>query len=142
MRCVMENGHPVLINEEILEGAKQQPELLLELLRSDTSLSKDVRNYIADLLDSNTETPYWFGSFHRRKRGRHAAFNKWHMDAALYVEEHLIEVGQYDAIIKEAATVFEVGTTQVKEAYSILKKVRKEEIETRLLESNPLNYDI
>lgn len=118
-----------VVAEPIEKGSPPKPELVVELLRSGAPLSLEVRNIIADFIDPAASTRFCFGPMQRRKRGRHAGWGTWHMEAALLVEEICTIPGQYESGVVEAMAKFGLARSQVTKAYSQLMEVRRVEDE-------------
>ena len=72
-----------IIREPIAVGAKCQPKLVAQLLRSEIPLTAAARNVLADMLDPEASTAFCF-RLGRRKKGRHPAWGKWHPEAVQY----------------------------------------------------------
>ncbi|MCO6409480.1 hypothetical protein [Hoeflea alexandrii] len=115
------------VNKPISKGAKPQPHLVVELLRSDIPLTKELRAIIADFLDPNAQTAFWFKPFGRRNKGRHPDWKTWHMDAAIFVEKNSEDRGTFEAAVQGAMQKYGLQRSQVTDACKILKEVRKYE---------------
>jgi hypothetical protein len=122
---VTDQGVAVVARKPIEDGSPPRPDLIIRLLRSGLPLSQEVRNIIADFIDPAAGTLHCFGPMKRRRRGRHAGWGKWHMDAARLVEERFTARGQYEAAVEEATKKFGLTRSQVTGSYSQLKKVRE-----------------
>jgi hypothetical protein len=114
-----------VLNQPIPTGAKPQPELVLALLRSQIPLSPALRSIIADMIDPGADSAFCFKKFGRRKRGRHPPWAHWHMEAALYVEEHFVKKGMYESAVRRAMAQFNLSRSQATKAYSDLREARK-----------------
>jgi hypothetical protein len=113
------------------EATKPRPELVVELLRSQIELTPRLRNIIADMLDPMAKSAFCFKSFGSRKPGCFAPWERWNMEAALFVEEQFVEKGLFESAVTAAMTEFDLARSTVTEAYSFLVEVRRIEKRNR-----------
>jgi hypothetical protein len=106
-------------------ATKPRPELVVELLRSQIELTPGLRSIIADMLDPMAESAFCFKSFGRRKPGRFAPWERWNMEAALFVEEQFVEKGLFESAVSAAMKEFGLSRSTVTKAYSLLLEVRQ-----------------
>ena len=97
-----------IIREPIAVGAKCQPELVAQLLRSEIPLTAAARNVLADMLDPKASTAFYFRLV-RRKSGRHPSWGKWHPEAVQYCWNLMGEGVPEKAAKKDAAKKFGIS---------------------------------
>lgn len=107
------------------EATKPRPELVVELLRSRIELTPGLRSIIADMLDPMAESAFCFKTFGRRKPGRHAPWERWNMEAALFVEKQFVEKGLFESAVSAAMQKFGLSRSTVTKAYSLLLDIRQ-----------------
>ena len=68
--CEFINGMPSRCSGSIPYGAEPRLDLLVDLFRSDTPIPKEIRDWLADLLDPNAASDFQFKELLRRKQGK------------------------------------------------------------------------
>lgn len=130
----LQDGKPTIEAVRIEDGAQPRPELVIELLRSGVPLSSAMRDIIADWLAPNAGSAFCYKSFGRRKAGRYPLWEKFHMEAAMYVDEHFDAPGTYESAVRGAMDKFGLKRTTVTDAHSQLRDARAEECRVAKLE--------
>lgn len=129
INVIIENDKVVLdMQNKITKETGPNPDLIIQLLRSDNEIPRDVRNFIADLLDPKANTFYAYKKFSSRKGGKikHSNFNQ---EVAVFIENLINEGLKYDSAAEDTAKEFNLSESYVKKQFSFLKEARKAEKE-------------
>lgn len=77
----MADDKPAWGAEAIRMGAKQNFSLLIEVLRGDAPLAPEVRNWLADLFDEQSDSEFQIKGLARRRRGKPEGVPGQHFEA-------------------------------------------------------------
>lgn len=113
--------------QPVQKGAAPRPELIPELLKSEISLSDDIRRVIADWFDPDGQTAFCFKQFKRRKPGRHSAWEETKFDIGLFVEQRIEQGQKFESVMADSCIRFGKSRSTIADAYSKLKDARQVE---------------
>ncbi|WP_267356639.1 MULTISPECIES: hypothetical protein [unclassified Methylobacterium] len=88
----MIGGKPAWVGEGIGPGAEQNFGILVELLRSDAPLAREVRSWLADVFDEKAESEFQVKALVRRRRGKPPTAPEQYIEVTRHFRE-LIEKG-------------------------------------------------
>jgi len=98
---------PIEFGKPIEKKAKPRPELIAELLRSDTPLTPQLRWVIAEWLDGEGESLFVFKEF--KRRASHRPKRDFDRDKAEWIEEAIREADNYESGISAGMEFFGIS---------------------------------
>jgi hypothetical protein len=99
----------IQFGQQIEKKAKPRPELIAELLRSDTPLTPQLRWVIAQWLDAEGESLFLFKGF--KRRAGHRPKRDFDRDKAEWIEKAIRDAGNYECGIAAGMAFFGISRT-------------------------------